>query len=120
MIITMLVVGGKMVLAFFVALVLAMNVQYMVGTLKEEYPSIDPHSWALVFWTLCFTMDLPGLGLTFVPTMIGFIPVARAHCRVAGNHRPRNQVLRIVFESFRNAAAPYRTIKAVLVGKCNA
>ncbi len=120
MIITMLVVGGKIVLAFLFGLLLAMSVQYMAGTLKEEYPSVDPHSWALVFWTLCFTMDLPGLGLTFVPAIIGFIPVARAHFRVARNHRPRNQVLRILFESFRNAAAPYRAIKAVLVRKCNA
>ncbi len=117
MIIAMLVAGKIIVLAFLGALVLALNVHLMVDTLKKDYPSIDPYSWALVFWTLCFTIELPRAGLTLLPTMIGFIPVARAHCRVARKQRSRYPLLRILMESLRNATAPYRWAKTRIFGK---
>jgi len=117
MLIMMLLVGAKIVLAFLGALLLVIMIQLWLYMLSETHPAIDHYTIVLIFWTLAFTLDLPQHGKHIAPIILGFVPVARAHCHVIRKRRSRYPLLRIIMESFRNAAAPFRTARTLLTKK---
>lgn len=112
MIITILLFAFELMVAFVIWITMAVIMHLALCDMLEDSKSLDQYAITIMLWTLLLTC-----GISSSSFLIGGIPVALAHCRVARNPNRRYADLHIIFGSFQNAKAPFIAIGAWFIRK---